>query len=168
MDTIRSLVPKMEAVFEARRQAGPRSDNRLEVDPSASYWLYTSRPNMHSERRAHLIEEHGIVQRALVNIGRRELLRDDSSTLHTAVRWRRRLRWPPPLSFSGLEHCRSRTMYRPGWSAPCCASRRSPVSDPTRGHSDPGASHTLPSSSCRRSKTSSDTRCRRLLPNTGI
>ena len=63
MDTIRSLVPKMELYL---RRAGLAAILRLEVDP-ASYWLYTSNPR-DSERRAQLIEEHGL-QRALEILG---------------------------------------------------------------------------------------------------
>ena len=53
MDTIQSLVPKMELYL---KRAGGAAILRLEVD-QASYWLYTSNPR-DSERRAHLIEEH--------------------------------------------------------------------------------------------------------------
>ena len=63
MDTIQSLVPKMELYL--KRAAGA-AILRLEVD-RASYWLYTSNPR-DSERRAHLIEEHGL-QRALEILG---------------------------------------------------------------------------------------------------
>ena len=63
MDTIQSLVPKMELYL---KRAGLSAVLRLEVDP-ASYWLYTSNPR-DSERRAHLIEEHGL-QRALEILG---------------------------------------------------------------------------------------------------
>ena len=63
MDTIRSLVPKMELYL---KRAGGAAILRLEVD-RASYWLYTSNPR-DSERRAHLIEEHGL-QRALEILG---------------------------------------------------------------------------------------------------
>ena len=63
MDTIQSLVPKMELYL---KRAGGAAILRLEVD-RASYWLYTSNPR-DSERRAHLIEEHGL-QRALEILG---------------------------------------------------------------------------------------------------
>ena len=63
MDTIQSLVPKMELYL---KRAGLSAVLRLEVD-RASYWLYTSNPR-DSERRAHLIEEHGL-QRALEILG---------------------------------------------------------------------------------------------------
>ena len=63
METIRSLVPKMELYL---RRSGGAAILRLEVDP-ASYWLYTSNPR-DSERRAQLIEEHGL-QRALEILG---------------------------------------------------------------------------------------------------
>ena len=63
METIRSLVPKMELYL---RRAGEAAILRLEVDP-ASYWLYTSNPR-DSERRAQMIEEHGL-QRALEILG---------------------------------------------------------------------------------------------------
>ena len=63
MDTIRSLVPKMELYL---KRAGTAAILRLEVD-RASYWLYTSNPR-DSERRARLIEEHGLL-RALEILG---------------------------------------------------------------------------------------------------
>ncbi len=63
MDTIRSLVPKMELYL---KRAGGAAILRLEVDP-ASYWLYTSNPR-DSERRAEMIAEHGL-QRALELLG---------------------------------------------------------------------------------------------------
>ena len=63
METIRSLVPKMELYL---RRADLAAILRLEVDP-ASYWLYTSNPR-DSERRAQMIEEHGL-QRALEILG---------------------------------------------------------------------------------------------------
>ncbi len=63
MDTIRSLVPKMELYL---KRAGLAAILRLEVD-RASYWLYTSNPR-DSERRAQMIEEHGL-QRALEILG---------------------------------------------------------------------------------------------------
>ena len=63
MDTIRSLVPKMELYL---KRAGLSAILRLEVD-RASYWLYTSNPR-DSERRAQMIAEHGL-QRALELLG---------------------------------------------------------------------------------------------------
>ena len=63
MDTIRSLVPKMELYL---KRASLSAILRLEVDP-ASYWLYTSNPR-DSERRAQMIAEHGL-QRALELLG---------------------------------------------------------------------------------------------------
>ena len=63
METIRSLVPKMELYL---RRADLAAILRLEVD-RASYWLYTSNPR-DSERRAQMIEEHGL-QRALEILG---------------------------------------------------------------------------------------------------
>ena len=63
MDTIRSLVPKMELYL---KRAGLSAILRLEVD-RASYWLYTSNPR-DSERRAQMIAEHGL-QRALEILG---------------------------------------------------------------------------------------------------
>ena len=63
MDTIRSLVPKMELYL---KRAGLSAILRLEVD-RASYWLYTSNPR-DSQRRAEMIAEHGL-QRALELLG---------------------------------------------------------------------------------------------------
>ena len=63
MDTIRSLVPKMELYL---KRAGLSAILQLEVD-RASYWLYTSNPR-DSERRAEMIAEHGL-QRALELLG---------------------------------------------------------------------------------------------------
>ena len=63
METIRSLVPKMELFL---KRAGRSAILRLEVD-RASYWLYTSNPR-DSERRAQMIAEHGL-QRALEILG---------------------------------------------------------------------------------------------------
>ena len=65
METIRSLIPKMELYL---RRAGAAAVLRLEVD-QASYWLYTSNPR-DSETRARMIEEHGL-ERALELLGAR-------------------------------------------------------------------------------------------------
>ena len=57
METIRSLVPKMELYL---RRADLAAILRLEVDP-ASYWLYTSNPrDSRPSARPATMEEHGI------------------------------------------------------------------------------------------------------------
>ena len=63
METIRTLVPKMELYL---KRADTAAILRLEVD-RASYWLYTSNPR-DSETRAQMIEKHGL-QRALELLG---------------------------------------------------------------------------------------------------
>ena len=163
MDTIRSLVPKMELYL---KRAGLSAILRLEVDP-ASYWLYTSNPRDSAIGAPAMIEEHGIATRpgtSWAHGNKEHIFRTIRRTIQCIASRKSCGSCGRALWFRSSCHGRSLPYRRLGPRDPCCASRRSPVS--INWSIFKRRCGTPPSSFCRRTKTSSISLSG--IPNTGI